>query len=158
MRDAATTSIGGAADTGPTSSSRTGQHRIAAGAIGRPFFGGNAAGPGVLAAERAKLLNTPFGDYEQSLREDLSRTMAGTAFDFDRDVTAIYLYRWGHGMTMPVVNHIFGTGDRATSPRRVAAAPLGRIVFAGQETEGTPSVESAMASGQRAANEVLRHL
>ena len=122
------------------------------------FFGGNAAGPGVLAAERAKLLNTPFGDYEQSLREDLSRTMAGTAFDFDRDVTAIYLYRWGHGMTMPVVNHIFGTGDRATSPRRVAAAPLGRIVFAGQETEGTPSVESAMASGQRAANEVLRHL
>ena len=122
------------------------------------FFGGNAAGPGALAAERVKLLNTPFGDYERAIREDLSRMMTGTAFEFDRDVSAIYLYRWGHGMMMPVVNHIFGTGDRAASPLRIAAAPLGRIVFAGQETEGTPSVESAMASGQRAANEVLRHL
>ena len=120
------------------------------------FFGANTAGPPALAAERTKLLNTPFGDYEKSIREDLSRMMAGMAFEFDRDVTAIYVYRCGHGMTMPVVNHLFGTGDRATSPRRIAAAPLGRIVFAGQETEGTPSIESAMASGQRAANEVLR--
>jgi hypothetical protein len=119
------------------------------------FFGGNTAPPGGLAAERVKLLETPFGDYEKSIREDLSRVMTGTAFDFDRDVTAIYVYRWGHGMTLPVVNHIFGTGDRASSPRRIAAAPLGRIVFAGQETEGTPSIESAIASGQRAANEVL---
>jgi spermidine dehydrogenase len=120
------------------------------------FFGGNTAGPGApLAAERLKLLNTPFGDYEKSIRDDLSRVMNGTSFDVDRDVTAIYIYRWGHGMTMPVPDHVFGTADRAASPRRIAAAPLGRIVFAGQETAGTPSVESAMASGQRAAEQVL---
>ena len=62
------------------------------------FFGGNTAGPGELASERFKLLNTPFEAYETSIREDLSRMMAGTTFDFDRDVMAIYLYRWGHGM------------------------------------------------------------
>src|SRR5437762_808650 len=123
------------------------------------FFDGNEADPAGLAAERFKLLSTPFRDYEQSLREDLSRMMAGTAFDFDRDVTAIYLYRWGHAMIMPTPGHIFGTtGDRNDSPRRIAAAPLGTISFAGQDTEGTPSIESAIASGNRAANEALKHL
>jgi len=119
------------------------------------FFGGNEAAPAALAGERARLLSTPFGAYEKSLRDDLSRVMAGTAFDFDRDVTAIYIYRWGHGMTMPVPNHVLGSRDRTASPRRIASAPLGRIFFAGQETEGTPSVESAIASGQRAATQVL---
>ena len=123
------------------------------------FFGGNTAPPAQLASERIKLLQTPFGDYEQTIREDLSRVMAGTAFDFDRDVTSIYLYRWGHGMIMPTPGQLFGNGaDRKGSPRHVAAAPLGRISFAGQETEGRPSVECAMASGDRAAKEVLRHL
>jgi len=123
------------------------------------FFGGNTAGPDELASERFKLLETPFDDYERSLRDDLARIMAGTAFDVDRDLSAIYLYRWGHAMIMPVTGHLFGTGrNRSGSPRRLAAAPLGRISFAGQDTEGTPSVECAIASGQRAAREVLKHL
>ena len=84
--------------------------------------------------------------------------MAATAFDFDRDVTAIFLYRWGHGMIMAPPGQVFGETDRKASPRHIAAAPLGRIAFAGQETEGTPSVESAMASGERAAKEALKHL
>ena len=123
------------------------------------FFDGNQAGPSELAAERFKLLSTPFGDYEQALREDLSRMMRGTSFDFDRDVTAIYLYRWGHAMIMPTPGHIFGTGtSRDEAPRRIATAPMGRISFAGQDTEGTPSLECALASGRRAAQEVLKHL
>jgi spermidine dehydrogenase len=121
------------------------------------FFGANTASPAELPAERYKLLNTPFGEYEASLREDLSRLMAGRGFEFDRDVTAVYLYRWGHGTTIPTPRFIFGaTGDRKMAARRLAAAPLGRISFAGQDTEGTPSVESAMASGARAAIEALK--
>jgi spermidine dehydrogenase len=123
------------------------------------FFGGNTAGPDELASERFKLLDTPFGDYERSIRDDLARIMAGTAFDVDRDVSAIYLYRWGHAMIMPVPGQLFGTGpDRKASPRSAAVAPLGSISFAGQETEGTPSVECAIASGDRAATEALKHL
>ena len=71
----------------------------------------------------------------------------------------MYLYRWGHGMIMPAPELLFGAkGDRTASPRRIASAPLGAISFAGQETEGTPSVECAIASGDRAAKEVLAHL
>ena len=51
--------------------------------------------------ERIKLLTTRFSSYEDSLRADLNRVLAGRNFDFDRDVTAVYLYRWGHSMVYP---------------------------------------------------------
>jgi hypothetical protein len=122
------------------------------------FFGGNLAAPDELAAERYKLLTTPFGEYEDSIKDDLSRVMGGTAFNVERDITAIFVYRWGHGLILPFPGQVFGTKDRAGAPRHIAAAALGRISFAGQDTEGTPSVESALASGNRAAREVARHL
>jgi spermidine dehydrogenase len=126
------------------------------------FFGGNWAPPHELAVERFNMISTPFSEYEKSIKDDLSRVMTGTKFDFDRDVTAIYLYRWGHGMMMPTPGHTFGTTlgsngkiDRSKGPRHIACAPIGTIFFAGQDTEGTPSVESAIASGQRVARQVL---
>ena len=129
------------------------------------IYGGNRAAPEDLAKERVKLLETPFADYEKSLKEDLSRIMRGSEFDFDRDVTAIFLYRWGHGMIMPVPNFLFGKAqradgllDRSKGPRETACSPLGPIAFAGQHRGGTPSVESAISSGHRAALEVLTYV
>jgi hypothetical protein len=129
------------------------------------FFGGNRTAPEELANERVKLLQTPFGDYEQSLKDDLSRIMRGSSFEFDRDVSAIFLYRWGHSMIMPVPGSVFGNVrkhngrlDRSRAPRRVASRPLGPILFAGQHTEGTPSVESAIGSGHRCAQQALARL
>lgn len=129
------------------------------------FYGAMTAPPEEFAAERMKLLSTPFSDYETSLRDDLSRLMRGANFDFDRDVSAVFVYRWGHSMILPGVNSVFGdargpggTLDRSRGPRRIACRPLGPISFAGQYTEGSPSVESAVASGHRAALEVLNSL
>ncbi|WP_283470912.1 hypothetical protein [Methylosinus trichosporium] len=48
-----------------------------------------------------------------------------------------------------------GAPDRAAAPRRIACAPLGPLVFAGQHAQGAPSVESALASGRRAALQAL---
>jgi spermidine dehydrogenase len=129
------------------------------------FFGGNRAAPEELPNERVKLLQTPFSAYEESLKDDLSRILRGSTFDFDRDVTALFLYRWGHSMIMPTPNLVFGNVrkrdgklDRSKAPRRVACRPLGPVLFAGQHTEGTPSVESAIASGYRTANQALARL
>jgi spermidine dehydrogenase len=126
------------------------------------FYNGIAVPPEEFAAERMKLLHTPFADYENSLREDLSRVMRGTAFDFDRDVSAILLYRWGHSLILPTTKSLFGNQhgpdgrlDRSQAPRHVACRPLGPISFAGQHTEGSPSVEAAISSGHRAADEVM---
>jgi phytoene dehydrogenase-like protein len=126
------------------------------------FYGSITAPAQEFPAERMKLLQTPFAAYEESLRDDLSRVMRGTGFDFDRDVSAIFIYRWGHSMILPTTKSVFGNVrgpdgrlDRSKAPRRVACRPLGPISFAGQHTEGTPSVESAIGSGHRAAGEVL---
>jgi len=127
------------------------------------FLGGNNVPPDALPGERLRLLQIPFVDYETSIREDLARVLGGTSFDAERDITSISLYRWGHAMLQPTIASLFGNRDgrittRAEALRRVAFAPLGRIAFAGQDSEGTPSVESATASGRRAAAEVLARL
>lgn len=126
------------------------------------FYGGCDAPIEALGEARMKLLHTPFSDYEDSIRSDLARLMRGADFDFDRDVSALFLYRWGHSMLRPPPNFLFGAArdargrlDRAQSPRRIACAPLGPVVFAGQHVEGAPSVESAIGSGRRAALQAL---
>jgi spermidine dehydrogenase len=48
--------------------------------------------------------------------------------------------------------------DRTKAPRRLAYAAIGPISFAGQDSEGTPCVESAARSGFRAAQEALGRL
>lgn len=129
------------------------------------FYGGCDAPLDELANERMKLLQTPFGVYEESLKSDLSRLMRGANFDFERDVEAMFLYRWGHSMLRPPPNWLFGDKrgadgrlNRSEAPRRVACSPLGPVLFAGQHTEGTPSVESAIGSGHRAARQALEGL
>jgi hypothetical protein len=129
------------------------------------FYGANEHAPELMPVERVKLLTTPFADYEASLREDLSRVLAGTGFEFDRDVSDVFIYRWGHGMVYPKPGFPFGSPGgtkeaplRTPSARHVARAQLGRISFAGQDTERSPSVEAALGSGRRAAKEALELL
>jgi hypothetical protein len=136
---------------------------------GRPtvltFYGGNWRPPEEMQAERTKLLTTPFSRYEASLRQDLQRLLAGTGFEFDRDVAAIFVYRWGHAMVFPKPGFAFGEpalqagrSIRSNAPRHLARRPLNRIGFAGQDVEGAPAVESAMGSGLRVARELDRYL
>jgi len=126
------------------------------------FYGGNTAPPGAVTVERVKLLTTPFAEYEQSLREDLLRVLAGSGFDFDRDVIAIYVYRWGHGLVYPRPGLAFGPPQqkdgkvvRTPSFRHTARQQIGRISIGSQDTEGAPSIESAIGAGLRTAQEVL---
>ena len=113
------------------------------------------------AHERANLLNRPFSLYEDALREDLGRIFAGNGFDFDRDVEAIHLYRWGHSLVAAPPNWLFGPsgpqGERTAGARQTAREPIGRISFAGQDTEGNPAIENAIFSGLRAAQEVEQY-
>lgn len=125
-------------------------------------FGGNWEPPENMPAERLKLLTTPFCTYEASLREDLNRVLADGGFDFDRDVTSVFMYRWGHGMIYPKPGFPFGVPQskqgqviRTPAPRHIARQAIGRISFAGQDTESSPAIESAIGSGLRTATEVL---
>jgi hypothetical protein len=130
------------------------------------FYGGNTTPPGDMKKERGLLIRTEFSSYEQSLREDLNRILASEGFDFDRDVSGIYLYRWGHGMIYPRPGFPFGVPvqkndgqvTRTPAPRHIARQQVGPISFAGQNTESSPAIESAIGSGLRTAQEVLQYL
>lgn len=112
--------------------------------------------------ERAELFTRPFGYYEDALRADLERTFGPSGFDWETHVEAMYLYRWGHALSVPYVGWTFGIprgwppgrAQRTDGPRTIGRAQVGRISFAGQDTEGAPASEDAIYSGRRAAEEV----
>src|SRR5438876_3249893 len=126
------------------------------------FYGGNTASVEDQPNERIKLLTTPFSSYEDSLRADLNRVLAGRNFDFDRDVTAVYLYRWGHSMVYPkpwwplcASFNWHGAMDRVRSARFYARQQIGRISFGAQDVESSPANESALGAGVRTSGEIL---
>jgi hypothetical protein len=112
--------------------------------------------------ERVELLTNPFSFYENSLRADLERVFGPSGFDWDTNVSAVYLYRWGHALNVPYVGWTFGVPvgsppgqvTRTDGPRTIGRQPIGRIAFAGQDTEGAPATEDAIYSGRRAVAEL----
>ncbi len=126
------------------------------------FYGGNTASVDEQPNERIKLLTTPFSSYEDSLRADLYRVLAGRNFDFNRDVLAVYLYRWGHSMVFPKPGWPFsaplnknGQAVRVPSARFYARQQIGRISFGAQDVESSPANDSAIGAGVRTSGEVL---
>jgi spermidine dehydrogenase len=127
------------------------------------FYGGNTASVADQPNERIKLLTTPFSSYEDSLRADMNRVLSGRNFDFDRDVIAMYLYRWGHSMVYPKPGWPFsapiigpnGQVTRVPSARFYARQQIGRISFGAQDVESSPANESAIGAGVRTSSEVL---
>jgi spermidine dehydrogenase len=126
------------------------------------LYGGNSLPVDAMPQARIGLLTTPFSSYEDSMRADLNRVLAGRNFDFDRDVLAIYLYRWGHSMvypkpgwpfSAPIVNG--GQFTRVPSARFYARQQIGRISFGAQDVESSPANESAIGAGLRTSGEVL---
>lgn len=51
-----------------------------------------------------------------------------------------------------------GQTIRTPAARHVARAAIGRLSFAGQDTESSPAIESAIGSGLRTAEEALSQL
>src|SRR5260221_13718 len=127
------------------------------------FYGGNTASVDDQPNERIKLLTTPFSSYEDSLRADMSRVLAGRNFDFDRDVTAVYLNRWGHSMIYPKPGWpfsapIIGNGGNVTrvpSARFYSRQQIARISFGSQDVQSRPPNYSAICASMRTSGEVL---
>ncbi|MBI4387240.1 MAG: FAD-dependent oxidoreductase, partial [Elusimicrobia bacterium] len=65
-------------------------------------------------------------------------------------VHGMRILRWGHAMPINFPGYL-------TQVRPRVAKPLGRIFFAGVDTD-MPSIEGAIVSGARAADEAVRFL
>jgi hypothetical protein len=111
---------------------------------------------------RVELLTQPFSYYEDALRAELERVFGPFGFNWSQDVTAVYLYRWGHALNVPYVGWTFGVPQgsppgqvtRTDGSRTIGRQRVGRITFAGQDSEGAPATEDAIYSGRRCIDEL----
>ena len=104
---------------------------------------------------RYQLYATPFEEFEQKIRDQLSGLFAGTDFDAERDIEAITVNRWGHGYAygyMDLYDPEFPEGE---APHELGRKPLGRISFAGSDTEARAYVDAAVDAAWRAVQEQL---
>jgi hypothetical protein len=108
--------------------------------------------------ERIALLQTPFADYEASLRGHGTR-LGPERLRVGPGRHGRYLYRWGHGMVHPYVGWTFGQPGmgaggqvvRTPSDRHRARVQVGRVSFAAQDSEGAlrSRTRSSPGSGPR---------
>ena len=106
-------------------------------------------------AGRAELLATPFAAFEQSIREQLARSLAGGGFDPARDIQAITVNRWPHGYA-PEFNPLFEPDlPEAQRPNVIGRARLGRIAIANSDSGAAAYTDSAILQADRAVRELL---
>ena len=88
-------------------------------------YDGDFEDPATHRAEaRVDLLTQPFSFYEDALRADLERIFGPSGFDWSKDVTAVYLYRWGHALNVPYVG--WTSACRRGARLAPSSAPTGR--------------------------------
>ena len=100
------------------------------------------------AADRPRLLAGSLDEWQAKILSEFDRCIPGLS----KTVTGFYLYRWGHAFAAPTKGAVFSPA------RQLVKRPLGRIFFAGADVEGIPTIDHAMASGFRTAEEVAAFL
>jgi len=95
---------------------------------------------------REELLTTSDEEMSTRIANDLERLFPGAK----SKIHGIRIIRWGHAMPIDYPGYL-------TQTRLEIAKPIGRIFFAGVDTE-MPCIEGAISSGHRAASEVRQLL
>jgi spermidine dehydrogenase len=115
--------------------------------LGFPIPGMPAAAQG--SAARAKLLATPYADFEVQIRRQLARLFGGHGFDPSRDIAAIVLNRWGHARLVQPPGFRYGIDGRPSPLERVREG-YGRIAIGHSELNGGQSWDKAVLYGKKA--------
>ena len=108
---------------------------------------------------RQDLLETTFETFEQSIRDQIGRSLSGGGFDPARDIEAITVNRWPHGYAYsydtlddPIEWALFEDDAR---PCVIGRQRFGRISIANSDAAATPHTDAAIDEGYRAVGEQL---
>jgi spermidine dehydrogenase len=105
-------------------------------------------------AGRWELMNTTLENYEQRIRDQLDRMLAGTGFDAARDVRAITVNRWAHGYSF-IPNRLFDPKwQDDEKPWIVGRKPHGRFAIANADAGASAYLDVAVDQAHRAVNEL----
>jgi spermidine dehydrogenase len=102
----------------------------------------------------AKLLEMTFSDFEEKIRDELDRMLAGGGFSSARDIAAITVNRWPHGYSY-VANSLFDDDDYKSTVE-LARQPFGRIAIANSDAGGDAYAHIAIDQAERAVRELLQ--
>ncbi len=114
----------------------------------------SAQGP----AGRARLLSTPYSEFERQIRLQMSEMFSPAGFDAERDIAGIVLNRWGHAFLAPQPGFFLPRDGHALPAHEVLRQPHGRIVFAHSELQGTMNMAYAMLEAHRGAMQAMAML
>jgi spermidine dehydrogenase len=115
--------------------------------LGLPVPGLPAATQGMAA--RARLLNTPYADFELLIRRQMLRLFGASGFNPKRDIAAIVLNRWGHARLVEPPGFHYGV-DGKPSPLERVRQGYGRISIGHSELNGAQHWGSALEYGRKA--------
>jgi spermidine dehydrogenase len=116
--------------------------------------------PGLSSREQAlsgkrQLVNLTFEDMERSIRELLTKSLAGTSFDPATDIEAITCNRWSHGYAYEYMRPWDMFWPDGPLPIETARRGWGRIAIAGSDSGAYAYVHSAIDQATRAVRELL---
>ena len=104
---------------------------------------------------RAVLLATPFETFEEKVKDQLGRALAGGGFDPARDISAITVNRWPHGYA-PEFNPLWEPLlPEDQQPHVIARKRFGRIAIANADSGRSAYTSTAIDQAHRAVGELL---
>ncbi|MGW0807237.1 FAD-dependent oxidoreductase [Nonomuraea sp. NPDC002799] len=114
-------------------------------------------GPGAgSVAGRQELLRTPYERLEHTIRDQLARLLGPVGFDPAREIEAITVHRWGHGVAPEYCRPWHAFYPDGPFPADAAAGRFGRIAIAGADSAPVGRSEAAVTAAVRAVEELRR--
>jgi spermidine dehydrogenase len=101
---------------------------------------------------RTKLCRTTFEQFETRAKDELTRILGRAAFDADRDIAAMSVYRWAHGYAYGY-NSLFDK-EQDFSLQEIARRPVGRIAIANSDAAWSAYGHAAIDEAARAVSEL----
>jgi spermidine dehydrogenase len=103
---------------------------------------------------RELLYDLTQADFEERVRDELTRMLSAGGFDADRDIAAITVNRWGHGYAYGG-DPVFDPQDDARRPWETARVRVGGVAFANSDAAWEAFAHVAIEEGHRATLELL---
>ncbi|MCP3982916.1 MAG: FAD-dependent oxidoreductase [bacterium] len=107
----------------------------------------------LLRIGRATVYATPFGTYEQQVRDQLQSVLGPHGFDHETDIRAITVNRWPHGYAYWYMMLDDPEWPEGEAPHEIGRAQFGRISIANSDAEARPYMDAAIEAGWRAVTE-----
>jgi spermidine dehydrogenase len=120
-----------------------------------PEGDGTQSGRDLCRLGRHRLYTTPFEDYENEIRKQLTGMFGQYGFSPDRDIGAITINRWSHGYAYEYMELFDPEWKEGEAPHELGRKPIGRISIANSDSEAHAYVQSAIDAAVRAVGEVV---